>query len=111
MGQQWTDVTSPLSHPPLAQEFLSKLQERTVAYINVDISVFCMWLGQLGVGWERKGLGLNRPPCSFHSQCYPPGTGDTPCTKCDLLCHQRGARGYGGLYSTGWAGLDPLDHS
>lgn len=54
MGQQWTDVTSPLSHPPLAQEFLSKLQERTVAYINVDISVFCM--GGSG-SWEWAGKG------------------------------------------------------
>lgn len=54
MARQWTDVTFLPSHPPLAQEFLSKLQERTVAYINVDISVFCMGGS---ASWARAGKG------------------------------------------------------
>lgn len=56
MEQQWTDITSSPSHLPLAQEFLSKLQERTVAYINVDISVFCMG-GLASWAWAGKGRG------------------------------------------------------
>lgn len=45
-----------LTWAPDPQEFFSKLQERTVAYINVDISVFGMGAG----GWadgdrENKG--------------------------------------------------------
>lgn len=77
-----------------------------MAYINVDISVFGMgssaswgWAGK-GRIWVQTGFLT-----SSHSQCYPPGTGDTPCTKRDFFCHQRGTRGCGGSMWRGAQGL------
>lgn len=52
-GPGRTGLTPP---PPRPQEFFCKLQERAVAYINVDISVFGM--GETGLPGEGQIEGL-----------------------------------------------------
>lgn len=96
------------THTPLPlQEFFSKLQERAVAYINVDISVFGMGEPGLAEG-GMEGLGQERALLrSSRSQRHPEGAGHAPGPERHLRRRQTGEGGGGqeaGLQ--GWAGLE-----